>query len=75
MKLPVQAKPAIRDSIFVGLSSNKNGIKASQLGTCFDNQHINMGVNNFNQVACCTRRDTHDGGYWLPQGGGIPIYC
>ncbi|AOX03341.1 hypothetical protein BJP34_31365 [Moorena producens PAL-8-15-08-1] len=75
MKLPISAKPINRDSLFVGSSNQKNGIKASQLGTCFDNQGINMGTNNFNQVACCARRDTKNGGFWLPQGGGIPVNC
>ena len=75
MKLPIQAKPVCRDTMFVGYSNDKNGIKASQLGTCVDNAGIAMGQNNFNEPACCARRDTQNGGFWVPQGGGMPVYC
>jgi hypothetical protein len=80
MKLPKQVKPVSRAHDFVGYSSEKSGIQASQLGTCVDNTGAAMLDANgnparFNQAACCALRIAQNGGFWINPNNGAVVVC
>ncbi len=76
MYLPNKAAPVIR---FAARDSRLNAhaeITPSQMGYCVDNKGELIGNGpQFNQAACCARRDVQGGGYWINQADRSTVYC
>ncbi len=76
MYLPNKTAPVIR---YVATDSHANvhsEITPSQMGYCVDNEGVMIGDGpQFNQAACCARRDVQGGGYWINQADRSIVYC